>query len=82
MPARSEKHRHHAQAAHALVMQRRRAGRQRRLHELQEGELDTLARQQDGKRLAQPSKGIRPFGIARAVGEEDDGHSAIIAESP
>ena len=83
MSTHAEKHRHHAQGSHALAMQRRGAGLQRRLHKFEEGEHDALA----GKQLAQLGyellEGPRPERVARAVGEENDGsfgHAAIICE--
>lgn len=84
MAACAEEHRHHPQGTYAIGIQRRRAIRQRRLHQFQEREHDTLAGQQLAEFGYELQERPRPVRVARAVGEEDEsslGHAAIIAES-
>ncbi len=84
MPAGSQEYRHHAQEPHAIGVKRRRALRQRRPHQFEEREHDALARQPLAEFGYELLERARPVGVARAVGEEDDGvpcHALIIAEA-
>ncbi len=84
MAAHAEEYGNHPQGAHALAMQRRGAGRQRGLHQFQEGEHDALAGQQLAELGYELLKGPPPLRVARTVGEEDDralGHDSIICEA-
>jgi hypothetical protein len=73
MSAHAEEHRHHSQVPHPFAMQRRGAGRQRGLHQFQEGEHDALAGQQLTQLGYELLERPRPLRVARAVGEEDEG---------
>ena len=89
MRARSEEHRHHAQAAHAFAMERGGAFGQRRPHQFEEGKHDALAGQQLAQLGYELLERARPLRLARTVGEKDNcspdeclfGHVSIIREA-
>ena len=88
MTARAQEYRHDAKAAHPFAMERCGARRQRRLHQIEEGEHDALAGQQLAEFGYELLERPRPVRIARAVGEEDEcaltfsfGHDAIMFDA-
>ena len=81
--AHAEEHRHDPQGPHAFAMQRRGAGWQRGLHQLQEREHDALAGQQLAEFGYELLERPRPLRVARTVGEKDKcslGHEPIICD--
>lgn len=88
MSTHAQENRHDAKAAHPFAMERCGARRQRRLHQIEEGEHDALTGQQLAELGYELLERPRPVRVARAVGKEDEcspefsfGHDAIMFDA-